>query len=155
MRATMYGWLIVWPAADRQRVVLVGLVADGRRDERLARDGAHRREDARVADVAAAELVGDHPRPGVARAGPGLVHRPAASARRWTRRRGLGLGAAEGAALGSALGSALGAADGAALASTETVPTEGSTSAPTVARADGCDRRCDRHDRGSPSAWAS
>src|SRR5262245_53599295 len=46
--------------ADRERPVVVRVVGHARRDEQLARNAAHRREDAVVGDPAAAQLALDH-----------------------------------------------------------------------------------------------
>ena len=50
---------------DREGLVGVGLAAQGRRDERLARDRAHGGKHTFVRDAARSKLVGDHRGPGL------------------------------------------------------------------------------------------
>ncbi len=59
----MRGWLIVWSWSIGQRLVRVRAIPQVARHERLARDGGHGREHARVADAARAQLVLEHRRP--------------------------------------------------------------------------------------------
>ncbi len=74
MRATMYGWLIVCPEPIGSGWSSYAWSCDPLPDERLARDGTHGGKHAWIPDVPAVQLGGDHPRPGVAPAGPGVVH---------------------------------------------------------------------------------
>ena len=116
--------------------------------EGLARDGGHRGEDARVRMSRRAELVGDHPGPGVARACPGLVHRRRRqlAAGLGGRRRGRrGLAGRRDAAAGDGGGDARGGATRRAARRRRRSRRRRATRTAAAGR---CGRRRDRDDRG-------
>ena len=60
IRATIQGWEIVWPSADPQRAVAVGVAAQLVGHELLARHLGHRLQHPLVGDLAPAQLALDH-----------------------------------------------------------------------------------------------
>ena len=73
MRATTYGCEMVWPGADRERVVLVGGGQIGRRDEAVAGHGREGVQHAGVGDATCLELLAHHGVAPLVPAGHGTV----------------------------------------------------------------------------------